>query len=280
MRVLSWNLFHGRDAPPDPGLHTWRSRLLRTAERNSTHVQVNRPLLAEFSSVLDREEWTIAFLQEAPPRWLRPLCRHTGASGASALTSRNLGAAARAWMADRNPDLIASNEGGSNQLLVRPPWRVAATRRLTLTLLPERRRMLWSRLERPDGKALAVANVHLSAGRRPSAERELRVAADQAVRWSGGLPLVFGGDLNLRPEQSAPAFAELAERHGLTGVTPGRAIDHLLTTGLEVLEPVRRLDPERHEVPSGEAGLAIRLSDHAPVAGTFGLPSTAGRQSR
>ena len=30
LRVLSWNLFHGRDFPPDPALRTLRSRLLRT----------------------------------------------------------------------------------------------------------------------------------------------------------------------------------------------------------------------------------------------------------
>ena len=28
MRVLSWNLYHGRDFPPDPALFTLRSRLL------------------------------------------------------------------------------------------------------------------------------------------------------------------------------------------------------------------------------------------------------------
>ena len=53
MRVLSWNLYHGRDFPPDPALFTWRSRLLKMTERNATHVQVNRPLLGEFASVLD-----------------------------------------------------------------------------------------------------------------------------------------------------------------------------------------------------------------------------------
>src|SRR6185369_16973958 len=50
--VLVWNLFHGRDFPPDPGLRTWRSRLLRFDERNETHVQVNRDLTAEFAQLL------------------------------------------------------------------------------------------------------------------------------------------------------------------------------------------------------------------------------------
>ena len=37
MRVLSWNLYHGRDFPPDPALRTWRSRFLRVSERYTTN---------------------------------------------------------------------------------------------------------------------------------------------------------------------------------------------------------------------------------------------------
>jgi hypothetical protein len=44
LAVLSWNIHHGRDAPPDPELHTLRSRLLRTTEQNGSHIQVNRSL--------------------------------------------------------------------------------------------------------------------------------------------------------------------------------------------------------------------------------------------
>src|SRR5262249_148966 len=40
LTAITWNLFHGRDFPPDPELFTWRSRLLRLTERNETHVQV------------------------------------------------------------------------------------------------------------------------------------------------------------------------------------------------------------------------------------------------
>ena len=50
--AIAWNLFHGRDFPPDPALRTWRSRLLRLDERNETHVQVNRDLTAEFATLL------------------------------------------------------------------------------------------------------------------------------------------------------------------------------------------------------------------------------------
>ena len=60
--VLCWNLFHGRDFPPDPELRTWRSRFLRLDESNDTHVQVNRDLTAEFAKLLAGAVWDIAML--------------------------------------------------------------------------------------------------------------------------------------------------------------------------------------------------------------------------
>ena len=67
--AITWNLFHGRDFPPDPELRTWRSRLLRIDERNETHVQVNRDLTAEFATLLAGAAWDVALLQECPPRF-------------------------------------------------------------------------------------------------------------------------------------------------------------------------------------------------------------------
>jgi endonuclease/exonuclease/phosphatase family metal-dependent hydrolase len=227
---------------------------------------VNRSLLDEFATVLAREEWDVALLQEAPPRWLEPLCRRLGASGALALTSRNLGAGLRARIADRNPDLMASNEGGSNQILVRPPWRITATRRLTLALLPERRRLLWARLERDGAPPLAVANLHASANRPRAAARELLRAAE----WATDERLLLGGDFNLRPAAQPEVFAELRQSFGLAQSTGPGAIDHLLARGLDVLEPPRLLAPERRE-QQAEGGLRIRLSDHAPVVACFAV---------
>src|SRR5688572_1373557 len=149
MRVLSWNLYHGRDLPPDPALFTRRSRLLGRREVGATHAQVNRPLLDEFAGVLDRLEWDVALLQEAPPRWFAELARRTRSHGLRVLTSRNWWPALQGRLADWNPDLIASSEGGSNQLLVRRPGEILEHRRLTLTLWPERRRMQWARLQLP-----------------------------------------------------------------------------------------------------------------------------------
>ena len=105
LRVVSWNLYHGRDFPPDPTLLTWRSRLLRRTERNATHAQVNRSLCAEFAALLARRDWDVALLQEAPPRWLPALAGAARASGALALTSRNLvpGAAGSAGRSQPGP---------------------------------------------------------------------------------------------------------------------------------------------------------------------------------
>ena len=93
----------------------------------------------EFARVLTAGDWRVALLQEAPPRWLEPLCRRCGASGALALTSRNFLPHVRTTLARLNPDLIASNEGGSNMVLVRAPWRLEDKERFVLATRPERR---------------------------------------------------------------------------------------------------------------------------------------------
>jgi endonuclease/exonuclease/phosphatase family metal-dependent hydrolase len=267
MRVLSWNLYHGRDFPPDPALFTWRSRLLRTTERNATHAQVNRSLLDEFAAVLDGLEWHVALLQEAPPGWFRGLCLRTRSSGVRVLTSRNWLPPLQGLLARLNPDLLASSEGGSNQILVRHPGRMLEHRWMTLVRLPERRRTHWARLELAEGQ-VCVANLHASAGLPERASAEVVRAAEAAAGWSGHEPLVFGGDFNLRPRREPEPFARLRERFGLGEATHPDAIDHLLVRGLRVAEPPRRLEAARREI-AGPDGLRIRLSDHAPVVATF-----------
>jgi endonuclease/exonuclease/phosphatase family metal-dependent hydrolase len=226
---------------------------------------VNRPLLDEFARLLAGFDWEIALLQEAPPRWFRPLARRLGASGALALTSRNLLPPLQWRLADLNPDLLASWEGGSNQLLVR--GRIGEVRRMTLTWRPERRRMLWTRLRLPEGR-VCVANLHASAGLPRRAAAEVEAAAECAVAWADGDPLVFGGDLNLRPRGDPEPFARLRERFDLRDPTDPDAIDHVLVRGLGVAERPRRLPPESREVSEPD-GLRVRLSDHAPVLAEF-----------
>src|SRR5205085_1025470 len=115
-----------------------------------------------------RRGWDVALVQEALPRWVGTLGRAAEAGAVCALTSRNFGLPLRAALARLNPDLMASNEGGSNQLLVRAPWRVTDVIRLTLAQRPERRTMLFASLEGPGERELAVANLHASAGDPPA----------------------------------------------------------------------------------------------------------------
>jgi endonuclease/exonuclease/phosphatase family metal-dependent hydrolase len=267
--ALTWNLLHGRDFPPDPALRGWRHRLWPGEWRRGSYAQVNRPLLREFASTLAGWEWDVALLQEAPPRWLRPLASAAGAAGASVLTSRNSFASLRSLVASWNPDLIASNEGGSNQLLVRPPWRISEERRVVLARRPERRAALWARLVDPEGRAVCVCCLHATAeGDHSRAAHELVDLAFRCVDWEPDAPLVVGGDLNLRPREQPWAFAELRERLGLGPPTAPDAIDHLLARGLEVVSPPRRLPAEAREVVRAD-GARVRLSDHAPVEARF-----------
>ncbi len=102
-----------------------------------------------------------------------------------------------------NPDLIGSNEGGSNMVLVRPPWRIVETDRAVVATRPERRRLLLARATEPGGGRLAIACMHLSVPSTRQGHAEAVHAAELATAFAGGDPLIFGGDLNLRPRQHA-----------------------------------------------------------------------------
>ncbi len=265
--AIAWNLFHGRDFPPDPALLTWRSRLLRNTERNATHVQVNRDLEAEFTAVLASADWGIALLQECPPRFAAPLARACGAEAHRALTSRNGFGRLRAAAARLNPDLIASGEGGSNLILVRSSVAlggIAERRELAIHEgRPERRAMAFTRTV----SGLCIANLHATNDFREMAVEDVLLSARAATEWAGDRPLLFGGDLNLRPAEDPGVFEQLRERFGLVTPTAPDAIDHLLTRSLTVVEPPTPWPPEQRELR--EDGRALRLSDHAPVEARF-----------
>ncbi len=258
IRLLTWNLFHGRDAPPDRRLFTWRSRLWRRTERNATHVQVNRDLYREFSELIAGADWDVALFQELPSRWSDPLARDCGAEVHRVFTSRNWLLPLTSVLARCNPDLIASSEGGSNAILARRnAGEIVERRHYTLCRIPERRTLAFVRL----GSGLCVANIHASQAL-SKAEAEILRAAETAVEWAAGAPLVLGGDFNVRPFQS-DLFDRLAGQFGLRGITATEGIDHLLVGGAETVDAGHAWPPERREVR--ENGLALRLSDHAPV---------------
>jgi len=269
--AVSWNLFHGRDFPPDPALFSWRSRLLRIEQRNETHVQVNRELVDEFAAVLAGAEWDVALLQECPPRFAEPLAAACGAEAHRALTSRNSLAPLRTWIARHNPDLIASGEGGSNLTLVRSDGALGGiVERRELEIhrgRPERRAMAFTRIATGNSGELCIANLHATNDQPEPATADVLRAAAAAVRWADGAPLLFGGDLNLRPAEYPVAFERLRDEFALTGTTGPRAIDHLLTRGIEVITPPRPWAAERRETFRGN--LRLRLSDHTPVEGRF-----------
>ncbi len=265
--AIAWNLFHGRDFPPDPDLFTWRARLLRLTERNETHLQVNRDLVAEFAATLDGFDWDVALLQETPPHYAEPLAAACGAEAHRVLTSRNSFAPLRRLAARINPDLIASGEGGSNLTLVRRGGSLGAiVERRGIAIhegKPERRAMAFTRTE----SGVCVANLHATNDIPQLAIVDVMLAAEQATEWAGDGPLIFGGDLNLRPGQDPEVFERLERELGLTGITAPGAIDHLLSRGLERTTPTASLAPGRREVE--EDGLALRLSDHAPIEAAF-----------
>jgi endonuclease/exonuclease/phosphatase family metal-dependent hydrolase len=265
LKALTWNLFHGRDFPPDPALFTWRSRILGSSERNETHLQVNRELLAEFQSLLVEAAWDVAILQECPPRWVEALVDATGAVAQAAPTARNWIPFLQRFCARRNPDLLGSWEGGCNLTLVRGDAAASGiVEERTLVVrerLPERRVMAWLRL----GSGICVANLHATTGAGGASEDVIR-AASQAARWSPG-PLLFGGDLNVRPGETG-VYEELDADFRLRGALAG-SIDQLLARDLELRSAPRAWAPGEREVRAEE--LAIRLSDHAPVEASFTL---------
>jgi endonuclease/exonuclease/phosphatase family metal-dependent hydrolase len=214
LRILTWNLFHGRAVPP-----------------------AGRDLTAQFAGMLAGWEWEIALLQEVPPWWPPRLAAAAGAEQRTALTSRNCGLALRRVLAELRPDLIKSNGGGSNAILARQA--VVEHHALRLRAWPERRVAQLLRLK--DGTC--VANFHASA-RVELAEAELRRLWELALRWAAGDPLVVGGDLNLRsPVAPTGDVVHLARRdvdhifaRGLTPSGDTQLLDRHLSVGAERIE--------------------------------------------
>jgi endonuclease/exonuclease/phosphatase family metal-dependent hydrolase len=217
VRVLTWNLYHGRSVPPS-----------------------GRPLTREFAAALAGWEWDVALLQEVPP-WFPPtLACAAHAEYRLQLTSRNWLLPLRRWISERNPDILKSNGGGCDAILVRGA-PILEHRSHRLRRLPEGRWVHGVRL--PDGW---VVNVH-SHNRTPEvALIDTRKAIAAALRWSAGAPLIFGGDINLKHPPELPGLVHLAGNH----------VDHIFTNG-------------RLAVGKGQVIDRGVLSDHPPVAVTL-----------
>jgi endonuclease/exonuclease/phosphatase family metal-dependent hydrolase len=212
VRVLTWNLLHGR-AVPGRG----------------------RDLFDEFAAELVGWAWDVALLQEVPPWWPTALAARLDADQRHVLTSRNALLPLRRAIAVRWPDLIKSNGGGANAILVRGE-RIVEHRVLRLSRLPERRWVHAVRLA--DG--LWAGNLHAAADARQGVR-----AAEALLEWAGGAAAVLGGDFNVR-KLTLRGFAWAG----------GSGPDHVYVTG--GLTPV------------GDARVLKRgsLSDHAPLLAT------------
>ena len=267
LRVLTWNLFHGRDAPPGNFERKPDWLFGGRSLRSGDHVLVNRSLEDEYVRVLSGLEWDVALLQEVPPSWSEPLAEATGATGSFATTSRNWMRPVTGSLWALRPHLIGSWEGGGNLILARDGLglKPGSEGRRILTRLPERRVVQSVRLA--DG--VDIYNLHASTGHGRATQDVLK-AANFALGLSGSRPLVLGGDFNCRPSAGRP-FPELATRFGLSDPPSGMSgsIDHLLVRGLEVIEPPHVIPDRNREVGDGESGSLIRLSDHPPVVGLF-----------
>jgi endonuclease/exonuclease/phosphatase family metal-dependent hydrolase len=209
LRVLTWNLFHGRAVPP-----------------------AGHELFDEFADALGGWEWDVALLQEVPPWWPRALGTRLDVDQRSVLTSRNLALPLRRAVAVRWPDLIKSNGGGANAILVRGDT-IVEHRMRRLRIRPERR---WVDAVRLDHAGAWMANLHGNG-----ALRDARRAAESALDWAGDRPVVLGGDFNIR-QFSLEGF----EHAG------GHEVDHVFVRGFTPAPGAEVLDPGP-------------LSDHAPV---------------
>jgi endonuclease/exonuclease/phosphatase (EEP) superfamily protein YafD len=263
---MTWNVFHGRDWPPEPELQVraHKGNFCRGPRLGERYEQTNWDLFGLFASFIDGIDWDVALFQEFPPAWKQRMAAACDAGAHRAFSARNWLQPLTSLIGRWRPDLLGAWEGGSNTTLVRTTAGAIVERHgVVLTRRPETRVMALTRLE----SGLCVANLHVSTSS-PSAERELLDAAGQATAFAGSDPLVFGGDFNVRPKASA-VFDQLEERYGLAPRTAPDRLSHLLVRGLEVTGHPAALPPEARDVPDPSTGLLIRLSDHNPVIGEF-----------
>lgn len=202
MRVLTWNLFHGRSVP-----------------------DTRRSLLPEFAAMLCGWDWDVALLQEVPPWWPAPLGAACGARAFAAPTSRNQLLAITRPLAELRPDVVKSWGGGCNAILVRGAT-VTAHHRLRLRVAPERRVMHAVHL----AEGPWIGNLHASAHVERRAVADLERAGAALDRWSAGGPAVLGGDTNVR-QPRVPGYIDCG----------GHVLDHVFARGIEPAAPATTL---------------------------------------
>ena len=190
MRVLTWNLFHGRSIPA-----------------------AGHDLEPAFAAALAGWSWDVALLQEVPPWWPAGLARAVGGEHDTVLTSRNALLCVRRPLARRWPDVLKSGGGGANAIVVRAGAGTIAQRRfVVLRTRPERRVAHGVRVG-----ATWFVNLHAQVHSEAQAQADIALATRTALAWAGDGKLVLGGDLNVQVP-IAPGLQHLG----------GHKVDHLL----------------------------------------------------
>ncbi|HZV74357.1 MAG TPA: endonuclease/exonuclease/phosphatase family protein [Conexibacter sp.] len=203
LRVLTWNVFHGRALPPR-----------------------NQDLLVAFAARLSAWPWDVALLQEVPPWWPERLARACDAEQRRALTSRNALLPLRRALARPRPELMKAKGGGANAILVRR-LGIAAHERRRVRTWPERRVVHAVR----DGDGRWFANLHASVHDDARAHADVARARAAVLRWAGDAPAVLGGDLNVR-DPYVSGFVHAG----------GHEVDHVFARGLEPAGRCETLD--------------------------------------
>jgi hypothetical protein len=189
---LTWNLYHGRSLSR-PGIS----------------------LLDEFAAALAGWSWDVALLQEVPPWWPPALAAAAGAEARSVLTSRNGLLALRRAISSRNPDILKSNGGGANTILVRGPVLEHRSVRFGECAHTQQARTAC----RAGGRLDRQCPFEHAPGR-----MGLRDTL-RALEWAPDGLLLFGGDINLRHPPSLPGLARRRQprrpplHHGRPGAT-------------------------------------------------------------
>lgn len=279
LRILTWNLFHCRDAGAGGGA-------------GLTHV--GRKLTGEIADVLAAARADVVMLQEVPPLAVPALARAAGAARAwSVLTGPHIGGVRlRGRLGARWPDLWKTHEGNANVLLLGPRLRpVGPARHLRLNPLREVAAAAWRRRDRdvrelgrwlseprravavdaelPGGTVCAFACAHLH-GARTAWHRELELTRLAAWLDAAGPRVVLGADLNTGPRDPAMRLLHDAGIGGPAG-DPRVGIDRILVRGLVTVSGEHRWDPARRrvELPEGR----VELTDHDPVEAAVAPPT-------
>ena len=200
--VRTWNLYHGRTAPPS----------------GRTHLERMVRLIVEGDP-------DVVALQEVPVWALDDLRRWSGMSALNAVARpARLGAVGRRITAVA-PDVVRSAFSGQANAMLLGDALVAAGPERVVTLNPgarRERRVCQVVPVRRDGAALTLANLHATAHDPAAARLELARAADELP--SAGAAVVCG-DFNVAAT-------------GLDGFSPPiSGIDQILLRGLEFERP-------------------------------------------